>query len=673
MITNPLDVFQFHGVSFNGQSTETELISTCPFCGKEGHFYINKKEGLFNCKRCGKSGNAHTFLHFLHDQCLLSTSKSKYTSLSRQRALPASALSDAELAYDPSLKRWLIPIRNARGTMVNLRCWTPKSPMLGTKSCDASIYGLHTLQDTGPIYICEGEWDAIALEWLLYKNKETKASVVAVPGANTFKNGWHKQFGNRSIILLYDNDQAGKDGMNRVAKTLATLNYSSRPSSIKIIDWPESYPDKYDIKDLISRHKKDPKKAWHLIESMLIDFLETPEIKKIRSTTTFSQVVKIFKKHVYVNDEFKDALALCCAVVHSSKLETQQNPLWLFIVGPPSCGKTLVLRTFRGCFNSLYRSRVTAKTLVSGFKTEDGSDPSLIREMIGRCFILKDFTEITTMASSEADMIYGVLRGFYDGFVEVSYGNAIDRHYEGFCSILAGVTPAIHKESRVTLGERFLKYSMIRYGYDQDTHVRRSLEFDLTPEKEKLLQDTISEFLDRPLSVADLPPVPKRYENKIIALSQIIAHLRAIVERKREEILYRPLPEVGTRLYKQLTKLMSCVAVVYGLDTPNASCYSLIERVALDTATGWHQDVCVEIAKHGRGINKQDICDTLQISPASVERSLNDLLDLGVIRYRKRKVQSGRPPRIFYLSPYMRQQWKKSGLDRSRNLRKSHV
>jgi len=674
MITNPIDVFTHHGVQFNGLSTDTEYISACPFCGKDAHFYVNKKEGLFDCKHCGKSGNAYTFLQLLHEQCLFATTKNQYNRLSRARSLPSSAFSDAELAYDPSCKRWIIPVRNAKGTMVNLRWWSPprngeKNPLMGTKSCGAAIHGLHNLQKTGPIYLCEGEWDAVALEWLLLKNKVSEASVLAVPGAGTFKAGWERYFEGRDIILAYDNDEPGIQGAKKVARTLSSQTFSKRPASIKIVEWPESYPDKYDINDFVARHKKNPTKGYKTFRSLLSEYSPGEDAgPAVRVNHSFQSVLKIFKKNVYVNQEFIDALALCCAIVHSSKLEHNHNPIWLFLVGPPSCGKTLILNCFKNCANSYYASKINATQLVSGRNSKDGSDPSIIPKILGKCFILKDFTEITTMSTADQDQIYGVLRGFYDGSVERPYGIGLHRTYEGFCSILAGVTPAIFKESRVTLGERFLKFQMIRPGYDQEKHVRHSLNAHMTPEKEKLLQDTISNFLDRNIDQDNLPQVTEEQQEKLTALSQVIAHLRAVVERRRDEILYRPCPEIGTRLAKQFIKLASFLAIVLDLEEPDAVCYNLVEKVALDTATGWHQDVCVEIARHPKGIRKTDLCDQLQISPSSVERSLNDLLDLSAICYRKVKGSRGRPVHIWKLSRYFRRQWRLAGLFESKNL-----
>lgn len=38
-----------------------EWNADCPFCGKEKHFYLNSKTGLWNCKRCGEFGNWFQF------------------------------------------------------------------------------------------------------------------------------------------------------------------------------------------------------------------------------------------------------------------------------------------------------------------------------------------------------------------------------------------------------------------------------------------------------------------------------------------------------------------------------------------------------------------------------------------------------------------------------------
>jgi ribosomal protein L37AE/L43A len=44
----------------------TQIYFTCPFCHREKHFYMNKYDGRWDCKKCGESGNFKRFLEFLN-------------------------------------------------------------------------------------------------------------------------------------------------------------------------------------------------------------------------------------------------------------------------------------------------------------------------------------------------------------------------------------------------------------------------------------------------------------------------------------------------------------------------------------------------------------------------------------------------------------------------------
>lgn len=48
-----------------------QYICDCPFCGKEQHFYISKSTQLWDCKKCGESGNIYKLLKFLDKTFLL--------------------------------------------------------------------------------------------------------------------------------------------------------------------------------------------------------------------------------------------------------------------------------------------------------------------------------------------------------------------------------------------------------------------------------------------------------------------------------------------------------------------------------------------------------------------------------------------------------------------------
>ena len=74
------------------------------------------------------------------------------------------------------------------------------------------------------IYLTEGETDAIAL---IDTNIEdatayvTKNAVVAVPSATTFKPEWGPLFMGKTVIICFDNDEAGRRGAEVVGAIIA--------------------------------------------------------------------------------------------------------------------------------------------------------------------------------------------------------------------------------------------------------------------------------------------------------------------------------------------------------------------------------------------------------------------------------------------------------------------
>jgi len=467
---NHLATYTFHGVDIE-PSSNGEATGTCPFCGKD-RFYVSIEEGTFCCKSvntCGKTGNKYTFLQLFYDLSLSVTTLNQYKKLAKLRGdVSPDVFKDAELAYDQTLNRWIMPIRNESGSIVNLRVWSPKSKIpMSTAGCKLHLGNQQALVQFDTIYVCEGEWDSYCLEWLLKRNpKSAKSSgVVSLPGADSFKEEWTEKFKQKEVILLFDNDQAGRKGM---AKTISLLQKHTKCKTIHSINWPDSLPDKYDINDFVAKHKKQPIIALKRLKSYLVvNSVKLGKPKKNIVCKTFDSLVLEFKKYIHVSDDMEDGILLICAVILSNLIPGE--PLWLFLVGPAGSGKTLLLQALGDSENTVYQSSLGAKTLISGWNTGDGSDPSLLPRIVGKTLVLKDYTELMSKPIGEQDEIYGQLRGAYDGHVARSYASGIIREYpepgsgDSDCrfSILAGVTNAIHGDARASLGERFIKYLLV--------------------------------------------------------------------------------------------------------------------------------------------------------------------------------------------------------------------
>ncbi|MBU0718577.1 MAG: AAA family ATPase, partial [Planctomycetes bacterium] len=99
------------------------------------------------------------------------------------------------------------------------------------------------------LLVCEGPFDAIALDHFLRTNKtRARYDVLAVPGAAGFNKEWLKYLKSRTVRLLFDNDKAGRDGQQRIAKLVRDEKVDCR---LSVLEWPSGYPDKCDIGDLI--------------------------------------------------------------------------------------------------------------------------------------------------------------------------------------------------------------------------------------------------------------------------------------------------------------------------------------------------------------------------------------------------------------------------------------
>jgi len=684
--TDHIATYTFHGVDIEPTSNG-EATGICPFCGKN-KFYVNIKEGTFCCKSantCGKTGNKYTFLQLFYDLSLSVTTLNHYKRLAKLRGdISPDVFKDAELAFDPSLKRWILPMRNESGSIVNLRVWDPKTKIpMSTTGCKLHLGNQEALSND-TIYICEGEWDGYCMDWLLARSSKLKdaksCGVVSLPGADSFKEEWADMFRRKQVILLFDNDEAGRKGRD---KTILSLQKNTKCKTIHSINWPESYPDKFDINDYVAKHKKKPVNAFKRLNSRLVSHpIKQGRAKKDIVCKTFNALITEFRKYIYISDDMEDGILLICSVILSNTVPGE--PLWLFLVGPAGSGKTMLLQALAESEGTVYQSSLGAKTLISGWNTHDGSDPSLLPRLIGKTLVLKDYTELMSKPTGEQDEIYGQLRGAYDGHVARSYASGIIREYpepgsgDSDCrfSILAGVTNAIHGDSRASLGERFIKYQMVAEDYNAVDQVRYAIDNTVKlkiPEEE--LRDAATSFIDYRIPLIDiteLPEVPTWFINRIVGLSSLVATIRANVTRKAGELTYRPVPEVGTRLSKQLIRLGQCVALVLGKKKIDRACYSLISRVAMDTCYGWHRDVILAItANPDADLQRMDISKITQISPTTAKRVLDDLTELRAISFEETaKNIRGQPARIWSLSPEIKQLIKLAKLEDTQHIKK---
>lgn len=630
--TNKIEVLICHGVEFNTIPDKGTACGNCPFCGKENHFFCNVQNGKWQCKICLEEGNAYTFMSKHYDRCLKDTKKGDYELLSSQRnGLPWQAFRDADLAYDRARHVWLFPIYNDDKAIANLLRWdgfAEKPAAYSTPTCKQHFFRGERIKSVGPIWVCEGPWDEIALDYLLEKAGLDPAtnSIVGSLSASMSIDPLLEKMKGREVYFLYDNDPAGIDGQHKQAEKVKKV-----AKAVHLIHWPSAFPEKYDLRDFIIERIDKPKKCY---ESLMEFFKFEDKVprKDLPKVPTFDALVRQFRKILHLEQNQLDALAVCVAVVASAG--SRGTPLWLFLVGPPGSGKSEMLLAFSQLEERcLFLSRLTSEAFISGFSGEDNSVMSYLRN---RTLIIKDFTSVKAMSQEKQVDLFGMLRDAYDGEVAKPFGNDVGiRSYKDcWFPMLAGVTHIIHADNQSAYGERFLKFELLDEFHDvmkQTNAAMDKADNDAkAAEPDNTLKNAIIAFFEqREFNRNKLPKVKKtKYEAKIVALAQIVAIVRTSADRKGQNYAYRPTPENPGRLGSQFVKLSQHLCWVLGKTRMDDEVYNIVRKTATDTVVSWALEIVKALIKNPQGLTMAELTQEMHVAVDTIRPPLETLCQI---------------------------------------------
>jgi len=264
-----LQAFMAFGAHFPRMVGDQAVADICWSCGAENHLYVRASgavekpsgkqsvPGMWKCQHCGESGNLTTFLQHVHSVALEKTTSADYARLSKHRGIPTQTLKRWGLAFDHELGCWLLPSRGKGGNVVNLtRYYEASGKKLATGTLPLALYGMDQLSGDASrsIFLCEGIFDAMALDsHLRDKRSRDRYDILAVPGAGAFKPEWCEHMKGRVVRLVFDNDQAGREGQDHAVDL---LREAGGCEEIYVLNWPDEFPPGCDLNDLL---KSDPK------------------------------------------------------------------------------------------------------------------------------------------------------------------------------------------------------------------------------------------------------------------------------------------------------------------------------------------------------------------------------------------------------------------------------
>ena len=375
-VADPLKFFKFYNVYFTDEADENAK-ATCPFCNKASHFFASKKTLCWDCKSCGESGNEYTFIAKIFERAETKLTPALRKQLALERKLPEKAFIRPLAFWN---QKYIIPYFNEFDKLCNLGLYTFGKPLLKTPKIPLAIFNLEKLYDIAkqndPIYLCEGEWDAIALEFLI-SELEKPGIILGMPGAGTFKLDWIDYFHNKIVYVCYDKDTAGLKGQCKIRDFVEPV-----AQEIKYIHWPSNYDEGFDVRDLVQIGvKSELNYAYVSLHSFLkyehpLDAKSDTIVKKndepvkvdeVEDYISYEEVIDEFRKWLEIDEDFENAIKLTLATVISTKIPGP-DPLWLFLVGPPGCGKSAILTSLKESKKwTDFQSTLSSTALISGW------------------------------------------------------------------------------------------------------------------------------------------------------------------------------------------------------------------------------------------------------------------------------------------------------------------
>lgn len=566
--------FAVHGVLLN-EGTSGQAVGECFLCDAP-KLYVKIDTGAWDCKVCGESGSLQRFLELKSKWNQEQLKGSYLLRIRKDRGLAIKTLRDWCVGWDG--ENYTIPV-DAAGKFVDLRRYTLGGKVMATPMTTLSLSGKMVESDV--VWICEGEWDGMAL-WEAVKIAKAKVSVVSVPGAGVFPQHSAELFRNKKVFIAFDNDEAGANGAARTARVLGAF-----PKMIKYVHWPENLPDGFDVRDFYAQKGKGTLAG---LERLLKTDPPARATIDVKETASFDGeglhpdvVLERYRKWLYLPDP--EILHVIFGTMFANRIDG--DPIWMFLVGAPGASKSEFLMSLSDAPLVHTATNLTPQALVSGANSVTG-DPSLIPKLDGKVLIIKDFTTILDKPSIQRDEIFGILRDAYDGKTEKVFGNMITRSYKSSFGIMAGVTPAIEKYGAEAsmLGERFMKYRIKQVGniLTGDALILRALtNIGKETRMREQLQQVAYEVLNR--DVDEVPAMSDVTAKRIVKLAQWVSSLRGVVLRERytRTVQIMPTREVGTRIAKQLAKFGKGVAIFQMKDRIDEDVYQLIVSVARST------------------------------------------------------------------------------------------
>jgi len=516
-----LKPYVFHGVDFSSDDG-AEAIGTCPFCGRDGKFYVQVETGVWQCKVCQTGnkkggGNSITFVRELHAMSKCLGPDALKLSAAR-KLLSAKTLEAWGCVVSATTGEWAIPAHNHEGKLTQLYKYAKsgsKTILFGTPEMHAAMYGAGMFDKSkSETWVFEGPWDAMAA-WEIVngvKDESEKGwvptanplltvgadvNIVAIPGAGVFQESWVPMFAGQRVTIFFDSDHpkehngrqvglAGYNGARRTAGMLARPD-GTGAKEVHVLQWgPDGYdPDKtsgWDVRDHVSQGN-DLRTRASLLRTLVKEKVKpipsewvggsgsggkpSGEIA-LEDCQSWEEIREAWMQAIKFTPGHEYALASMLAVAVTTRVPGAQ--VWLQVISPPSTGKT-TLSEGLGVNRKWTHSVDEFTGFFSGYTDGTDKDFSPIQKMKDKTLIIKEAANL--LASDNRAKLLADLTATFDrkSGREWKNGKSVSEGGTNMTVILQG-TGTLRQLETAETGARFLTCAIMN-------HIDDDLEDDI--------------------------------------------------------------------------------------------------------------------------------------------------------------------------------------------------
>lgn len=360
-----------------------------------------------------------------------------------------------------------------------------------------------------------------------------------------------------------------------------------------------------------------------------------------------------FKNYLHLPDP--SPLYVLMGAVAANMIEG--SPVWLMLIGPPSCGKTELLTSLLSIPYMVEGADISGPAaFLSGTSERDSAADAtggLLRQTGDHgALILNDFTSILSLPGDRLMSIMAVFREAFSGRWTRHIGGEGGRviRWDGKLGLFAGCTGTIDQRHQVSaeLGERWINWRFPAQNDECFAEVMMALSNGRNGWRMDL-QEAVRDFYSK-VGLRFGATIPRRdfldsERVRIYELASLAARCRSGVARDahNHEIIGARESELAIRLSTVLSQLL--IGMDY-IGVNSVAQWKLLAKVAMDSMPRLRKMTIESVAASDLTVN--DLRTILECSLSVCKRVVEDLEIHGVV-YR----ESGR----LHLTPWMAERY----------------